>query len=572
MEIKARYYQEDAVKSLWDYFSSNTGNPLIAMPTGTGKSVVIAMFVQSALQAYPQTRFMVLTHVKELIDQNYKKFLSLWPNAPAGVYSAGLKRKETFMPVTFAGIGSVKGKASQFGRIDIVVIDEAHMVSPNEATMYQSFLAALREINPALKVVGLTATAWRLGHGRIDEDGIFTDTCFDITSRDAFNKLISEGYLSTLIPKPTGLALDTEGVHMRGGEFVQGELQVAVDKKEITHAAIQEMLTVAADRAHWLIFASGTEHTDHVTEQLNLMGVPAVAVHSKMDGNQRDRNIELFTTGHVRAAVNNNVLTTGFDFPAIDMIGVLRPTASPVLWVQMLGRGTRPSPGKKDCLVLDFARNTPRLGPINDPVVPRKKGHGKGEAPIKNCDICGTYNHASATSCINCGAAFHFAVKIQAHASTSELIAGEIVLPQVECFAVDHVTFGVHLKAGSMPMVKASYYCGLNCFREFIGFEHASSFVRKKAKDWWNMRAQPGEPVPATTHDAMKVLQSLKVPTHLMVHINTKYPEIQRVDFDGTAFGTKLDDGEVLPSSQVLEPQAPSRAIDPSTLDDDIPF
>jgi DNA repair protein RadD len=572
--IQPRYYQADAVQALWKYFmEGNTGNPLLALPTGTGKSVVIALFLQSALQAYPSSRFMVLTHVKELIAQNYEKFRSLWPSAPAGIYSSGLKRKDSYMPVTFGGIASVKGKGTIFGKIDIVIIDEAHLVSPSEATMYNQFLTELKVANPALKVVGLTATPWRLGHGRIDEDGLFTDTCYDLTGRDAFTKLISEGFLAPLIPKQTSVSLDTEGVHLRGGEFVASELQFAVDKAEITRAAIQEMMAVASDRAHWLIFASGTDHTDHIAEQLNAFGVPAVAVHSKMTDAQRDANIEAFTSGRVRAAVNNNVLTTGFDFPGIDMIGVLRPTASPVLWVQMLGRGTRPFAGKNNCLVLDFARNTVRLGPINDPVIPRKRGKGSGDAPVKTCEVCETYNHASATHCVNCGAQFHFAVKITANASTSDLIAGEMVVPQVECFAVDHVVFSVHVKAGSSPMVKASYYCGLNCFREFVGFDHSSGFVRKKAKDWWVARAPEGVPPPANTYEAMKVVNTLRIPTHLMVHINTKYPEIQRVDFDGTAFGTKLDDGSVMPVAQVQVPfLPPQEAVYSPAMDDDIPF
>ena len=173
------------------------------MPTGTGKSLVIAGFLESIYRQYPMQKVLVLTHVKELIEQNCEKLLALWPTAPAGVFSAGLKRKDIHDRIIFAGIASIAKHAEKFGCVHLVIIDEAHLVSPSEETMYHKFLAALRVVNPHIKVIGLTATPWRLGQGKITEDGIFTDVCFDITSISAFNRLIQEGYLSPLIPRRT---------------------------------------------------------------------------------------------------------------------------------------------------------------------------------------------------------------------------------------------------------------------------------------------------------------------------------------------------------------------------------
>lgn len=532
-----RPYQIEAAYSVPNYFRESCGNPVVAMPTGTGKSVVIAMLLQIVFHSWPRQRVMVLTHVKELIQQNYEKLMTLWPAAPAGVYSAGLGRKESNRRITFAGIGSVAKKANIFGHVDLVLIDEAHLVSPNDKTLYQQFLAALKEVNPYVRVIGFTATPWRLGTGRITDDSIFTDVCFDITGMHEFNKLIAEGFLSPLIPRQTKLMLDIEGVHMRGGELIASELQNAVDKYEVTQAALRETLELASERKHWLVFASGVEHACNISDMLNDMGVPAVAIHSKMGDAQRDEAISDFKKGKYRVAVNNNVLTTGFDFPAIDCIVVLRPTTSTVLWVQMLGRGTRPFEcaeyKKENCLVLDFAGNTRRLGPINDPVVPRKKGSKVGgEAPVKLCGSCATYNHASVTHCSFCGSEFTFQVKLKQTAASDELLRGDA--PLVETFEVGHITYSAHEKAGRPVMMKVTYYCGLRSFSEYVCIQH-EGFAQRKARLWWRERS--GSPFPLSTESALAQTGSLAAATHLRVWVNKQYPEILAHCFDGTAFG-----------------------------------
>lgn len=501
---------------------------------------------------YPGQRFIMLTHVKELIAQNYRSLVRQWPVAPCGIYSAGLGKKQTQFPITFAGIASVVNSADEFGHIDLAFIDEAHLVSPKDGTMYQKFLGALRARNPKLKVVGLTATHYRLGQGLLTEGDshIFDDVCFDLTYLEAFNWLIDQGYLCPLIPKRTSAELDISNVAVHAGEFVQKDLQDAVDKSEVTYATLRETLASAGDRNHWLIFASGVDHAVHVAETLDALGVSATCVHSRMADGERDKNIADFKAGKYRAMVNNGILTTGFDYPEIDLIVMLRPTQSPGLWVQMLGRGTRPvyAPGhnlgdaagrlaaqsggpKKNCLVLDFAGNTRRLGPINDPVIPKRKGKRVGHAPVKTCEHCGTYNHTSARFCIACGAEFHVQVRFGPGASTEELIRkpdgkSEAVAPLVEKFRVDRITYQVHRKEGRPDSIEVSYFAGLRMFREWVCLEH-DGFARKKSRDWWRRRSsKPDEPPPETTWEALQRIHELKPPTHISVWMNRKYPEV----------------------------------------------
>lgn len=575
--IKGRPYQTECVTSIYQYFESGApGNPLCALPTGTGKSVVIALFIESVLRQYAGQRMMVLTHVKELIAQNYEKFKTLWPQAPAGIYSAGLNKKEHNFPITFAGIASVAKKAHLFGRVDLVLIDEAHLVSPSEATMYNVFLAALKLVNPCLRVIGFTATPWRLGHGKLTDDGIFTDICFDITGPEPFNRLIMEGYLSPLISKRMNTILDTDGVHMRGGEFIASELQVAVNRDEVTAAALREVLEAGHNRRHWLIFASGVEHAEAIQSMLSSMGVECACVHSKMSSKDRDQILLDFKAGKLRAVVNNNVLTTGFDHPGIDLIVVLRPTASSVLWVQMLGRGTRPcyaqgfdldtvegrllaiqNGPKQNCLVLDFANNTRNLGPINDPVIPRKKGEKGGVAPIKLCGSCSTWNHASVRHCACCGSEFTFAVKLHQQSSNLDVVKQD--LPVIEVFKVDHITYTEHKKHDRPPMMKVSYYCGLRFFEEYLCFEH-EGFPQRKARIWWRERAT-GSAAPSTTAQALAYSQLLAAPTHIRVHTNKKYPEILAYCYDGSEFGVTAPT-QVIPTTQLVVPQTKSKELE----------
>lgn len=605
MIFQDRDYQTGAVDAFFDYlYTKPAGDPVMALPTGTGKSVVIARICQRAYTAYPGVRIMVLTHVKELIEQNHDKLVKLWPGAPAGIYSAGLKKRDVNAAITFAGIGSVAKRPEHFGRVDILLIDEAHTVSTREATMYHKFIAALRLVNPYLRVGALTATPWRLGHGHIAGEGsIFTDVCFDLTTMDCFNWLLDEGYLCHLIPKSTTAVLSTDGVHTRGGEFIESELQKQVNQDHKTRAALSEAAELAADRYSWLVFCSGADHAVRTAAILNEMGISAAAIYDGMAGN-RDQLIEDWKQGRIRVLTNNNILTTGIDHPALDCIIVLRPTMSTVLWVQMLGRGTRPyyAPGfdlntrqgrldaiaashKLNCLVLDFARNSKRLGPINDPLIPKRKGEKIGEAPIKICEACSTYNHASARHCIYCGAEFPvYGPKIVDTASTEELIKKPDAY-EVATFKVDHVIYAQHNKLGKPPSVRVAYFCGIRKFQEYIGFEHPDNFSQRRARDWWSLR-QPGPEhgvvnMPTKTEEALKLVQYLKAPTHLRVHVNKKpHPDILAACFDGTDFGAHADDGDA-PTAQTeavtnslgvpltQKQRADQLAAD---LEDDIPF
>jgi DNA repair protein RadD len=527
--IQLRYYQQEALDALYNFFLTHqTGNPLIGLPTGTGKSVLPAAFIQGVMRQWPNQRFLMATHVKELVSQNAEELLGLWAEAPLGIYSAGLKQKDTAHPIIFGSIQSMIKHPDWFGHRDIAFVDEAHLVSAEESSQYQTFFAFLKLINPNLKIIGMSATLYRMGMGMITENGLFTDVVYDKTNLEGFNELLAAGYMAPLIPLRTKTELDVSDVSIVKGEFVSTQLQGAVDKAEITFKALQELCHAGQNRKSWLLFASGIEHAEHIAEQLGAFGVDCAPVHSKRPSEYNDAAIRAFKSGQLRAIVNYGKLTTGFNHPEIDLIGMLRPTLSVPLWVQMLGRGTRPA--KENCLVLDFARNTPRLGPINDPRIPNKKGASAGELPVKICEACGCYNHPRVRFCISCGEEFSFAVKIVSKAGTDELIKAAATedLPKIETLSVMNVHYEKwDGKLGKPPTLKVTYYTPAK-FNEWICLEH-NGMAGKMARDWWRRRHKD-EP-PASIDEALKYTSNLKCPRFIRVHVNKRHPEILGAEF-----------------------------------------
>jgi DNA repair protein RadD len=547
MLLVPRDYQDFGINSVFDYFGSNDGNPLLLYPTGTGKSIIVAGICVRALAAYPGTRILMLTKTKELVKQNYDKLRLAWSDAPVGIYCDGLGKKQHHFPITFGSIASVQKQAALFGFIDFVIIDEAHEVSDSDTTMYRKFIAELKLRNPKIKTIGLTATGWRMKQGRLTQgaNALFTDVCVDSTGLEAFNWFFDEGYLVPPVPKPTETQYDLSQVKISGGEYEQKSLMAEVDNDKKNEQAVLEMLEMSKDRHVKLVFASGVTHCKHIVDILKYYGQSATWVASVGMGDaERDRNIAAYQDNQFEWMVNNGILTTGFDKSDIDYIGMLRHTLSTGLWVQMLGRGTRPfyAPGfnlstrdgrlaaisasvKHNCLVGDFAQNVTRLGCINDPRVPEPKERKRaGDAPVRICESCGCYNHASARSCWQCGFEFPRYLKINETASTKALVrkAPVFELPQVEEWKVDRVAFMVWKKPDKPDSIRVMYHCGSRMISEWVCLEHGGRATRI-AKEWWNKRG--GVP-PETTEEAYKHIGALSQPKALQVIINKPMPEI----------------------------------------------
>jgi DNA repair protein RadD len=196
------------------------------------------------------------------------------------------------------------------------------------------------------------------------------------------------------------------GVKKRGGEYIESELQAAVDTDPQNCKVVDEVIQLAGDRKAWLFFCAGVQHAWNICDALRERGIEADCVTGETTKKDRDRILSDFKSGKIRAITNANVLTTGFDHPNIDLIALLRPTMSPGLYVQMAGRGMRIKDHTDHCLVLDFAGAVATHGPITAVQTPKKGGDGTGEAPVKVCESCNELCHLSVRECPACGAAF----------------------------------------------------------------------------------------------------------------------------------------------------------------------
>ena len=727
-----RDYQTRTIDQLYAWFEAgNKGNPCLVLPTGSGKSHIIAALCKDALQSWPETRILMLTHIRELISQNAEKMRQHWPNAPMGIYSAGLRQKELGEPITFAGIQSVRNKAKEIGHVDLVIIDECfvagtkistpkgqididkvrcgdlvfntrgvgvveavscrqaaetllvelddgtkfectgnhpiftddgwqkaekleigtplfriedmsclwsrvqtldqkgrqrksnfsnvgtilgkaelllrevckeitpdgsecrstqtnagnskknqastysawrkraiagfatvsttscvggrmdsricnqdqsgtferdiseclqgghllsekddlhrigwgeswqrreenagqeerpiscgprvarvsrikrespvlvfnlqvsghpsyfangiaahncHLVSHKDEGGYRSLLAELSAINPNLRIVGLTASPYRLGHGYITDKPAIFDALIQPTS---IEELIHKGFLSTLRSKLTRTKLEVDGVHKRGGEYIESELQAAVDTTDKNRLVAAEIVRLGSERKSWLVFCAGVAHAQHIAAALQAQGITTECVTGETPSAERDKMLTDFKAGRIRALTNANVLTTGFDAPGIDLIAMLRPTMSPGLYVQMAGRGLRIAPGKTDCLVLDFAGVVEQHGPITAVRAPPKKGDKVGEAPVKVCDHCQEICALSVRVCPACGEAFPEPERPPLRLHNLDIMGQDGTDLEVSSW-----TWRKHIsRASGREMLAVSYYGGLS--------------------------------------------------------------------------------------------------------------
>lgn len=507
--LTLRDYQRSAVDSIFNYWGENAGNPLVVMATGTGKTASFGTLIIELIHGWPDMRIMCVTHVAELIEQGYLELLGMWPFAPAGIYSAGLGRRDANAKIIFGGIQTVHGKAAEIGHIDVLMIDEAHLVPPNAETMYGRFITALRKINPDLKIVGWTATDYRLDSGRLTEgdNALFNDVVFEYGIADG----IRDGYLCRLSSFPTATEYDLRGVGKLGGDYKQNALAAAVDKDSVNRSAVAETVAKGADRRSWLLFCAGVEHAFHIRDAVREHGITCETITGETPKEERRRIIEDFKAYRIRALTNNSVLTTGFNHKGVDLIAFMRPTLSVSLYVQMAGRGTRPlyAPGmaldtpehriaaiaaspKKNCLVLDFAKLVDKHGPV-DMVQPRVPGKGDGEAPIKICPQeetdahgragCGEKVHASARVCPGCG--FEFPIndkpKISATAADVPILSKDEAVWR----PVSKRTFRYHEgKEGKPDSVKVTYMVAMTAINEWMCPAH-QGYAKSKADRWW---------------------------------------------------------------------------------------
>lgn len=511
-----RYYQSASNAAVWQYLGNNeTGNPLIVLPTGAGKSLVIAMLIEQARKF--DGRVVVLQHRKELIEQNAAELRELIPGIDIGIYSAGLKSRQTRHDVLLAGIQSIYRKAGDIGTRHLTIIDEAHLVSQNEETMYGQFLSELKLENPRMRVTGLTATPFRTGEGPLcGRSKLFQKIVYEAFTGD----LIEQGFLCPITNKVAESEVNTDDIKTRGGEFIDSDMQAAFSSGDNVAQAVVETIDKCHDRKSILIFTAGVMHAEQVTNLLaSLTGERVGLITGETLPIERAGILADFKSQSLRWLVNCDVLTTGFNAKCIDAIAIMRATMSPGLFCQMVGRGLRLHPAKTNCLILDYGQNIKRHGSIDDKNFGRaseaKRGQAARAAELngrgKECPACGLDVAANTRTC-ECG--FTFPFNHQGSSDGSSQLTGQT---PPEVWTVVAVDWGKHFKRGDSeapPTLRIDYECqpqgkegGMitQKISEWVCIEHPEgNFARLKAIGWWGQRSI--SPVPDSVNEALSLM------------------------------------------------------------------
>lgn len=531
-----RWYQQAAVDAAVAWHATHEGHCLIVVPTGGGKSLILATLAGDAIAV--GARVLIVAHRKELIDQNVRAVRTRVTVNNIGIVSAQLGRKDGTRAITVGGIQTLAKAPHSYGPFDLILLDECHLVPTSDETQYRKFLDAQHKQNPNVRIIGLSATPYRLDSGRLDqgENRLFTEIAYECD----LPRLIREGFLSPIISKATLAQYDTTGVQLSGGEFAPGALERRINTPEATQGVVEELIRCAGDRKKWLLFAAGIAHAERLAEALTEAGIPTGVVHGNLNAGDRADVLARFKSGALRALSNCDLLTTGFDEPSIDLVALCRPTKSASLFVQMVGRGLRIAPGKKDCLILDFSGNTVFHGPIDAIVIKdRTKSTGQGEAPAKSCPTCMEIVAAGVRVCPSC--AFNFpppqAQLIATRAHTAPVISTESVPPRR--YDVDRVEYAYHEKRNDPtkpPTLRVDYY---QAFRrvvsEWVCVEH-TGFAKEKADKWWKRRVGPEMALeeyalpPRSVMAALEHADELLVPRAVLVRKEGAYDTI--VDYE----------------------------------------
>ncbi len=355
---KLRDYQQQAVESTIRFFRKKRDPAVIVLPTGAGKSLVIAELARIA-----KGRVLVLAHVKELVEQNYEKYQSY--GLSAGIFSASLGKKDFEQKAIFGSVQSVARASDDFfNDFSLLVIDECHRVAEEGSTQYQDVIKKLRDRNPELCILGLTATPYRLGLGWIyeysqlgeiktDQKRFFKQCVYELP----LSYMIKNKYLTNPVKVDIPVTcydfselLDTDR------QFTTAEVEeILKSQKRLTPFIINNIVDITEKfkRQGVMIFSSSVKHAEEIMTYLPKDDSRIVIGDTDMT--ERNEIVEDFKNKKFKYLVNVSVLTTGFDAPHVDVIAILRPTQSNSLYQQIIGRGLRLSPDKKDCFVLDYA-------------------------------------------------------------------------------------------------------------------------------------------------------------------------------------------------------------------------
>jgi DNA repair protein RadD len=523
-----RPYQTEALDTVWAALLRKP-NVLLQAATGAGKTIIFSTLIQRFITRYPKAKVAVLAHRKELVNQAYQKLKSVWPEAfyNVGIACAGLGEVRTNHPVVIGTVQTLARRALT-SPFNLMIIDEIHRVAPirdDNQSQYQKLIERCRDKRPTMRLLGVTATPFRLNQGLIY--GSDTNKWFDsLDYQISLDDLIASNYLVPLSYKVIENLSDDEinKVKVERGDYKNNQLSDLMCKEYHLESVVKTYLKYGENRKHCCVFACSIQHAEAIKKVLLNYGYNADAVHSKLPDNDRDRIIRDFENGKIDFIINVGILTEGWDSPLIDVIIMARPTLSPGLYVQMVGRGTRLSEGKENLLVLDIVGNYLMHGPPGSPIV------RDGKEPVikdyKVCPRCQAPVSKTEYTCPDCGFEWEKPEEkedvIIVDKDVGKLIDVNVSRKFIES-KVSYWDANKYISAKNNLMIRLMLNCVpggvVNSFLDIEG--NGSEYGQQKARQLWRKLAN-SEP-PDSVSEAVERLGELNIPSNVKLYKDGKY-------------------------------------------------
>ena len=535
MTISLRPYQEECLESIMGAIPHDR-HILVQAATGSGKTIIFCELIRRLLSDWPHIKIGILAHRRELITQAHLKLLKVWPEAPIGIACASLGGPvDTDRPVVIGSIQTLIGRAETTSPFDLIIIDEAHRLGPiNQASQYAEWLGTMKRYNPEVRILGVTATPFRLGHGYIygsvckpDNQNLFEALHYRVGIKD----LQAHGFLCGYRAKEAErIERDLASVKVSGDYNIK-DLSDVMSREQHVGSAVKALRDYGQDRKRAVVFCVTIDHAKRVSGAFGDAGFSSAAVHSDMPMPQRDMILRNFESGKIRVLCNVGVLTEGWDSPAVDCILLCRPTKAPSLYVQMVGRGLRPHPDKADVLILDLSDNCRTHGDPDSPCVGIPGKPIKQVAPTKSCPQCMEIVPAGAAACRGCGYVWpQQVIELNGSAQMRDVKWSAVEKPKPITVEIERGETSRYVSKAGNDMLKLKLTCqhdgslGTIHLNHFFMFDQAAhEYALRKSRSTWKMLT--GSDPPASTAEAdergFELMEAL--PSHIEIIENGKY-------------------------------------------------